>query len=114
MTGYGYGYGGMGSMMNWMFGSGHGGTAGSGYGGMGSGYGWMMGAGIVWMGIWLLLAIAGVTVLIIVLVRLSRGTDHRAHGLAHTAGTSLLILDERYARGEIDHDEYLHRRENLQ
>lgn len=87
---------------------------GYGYGGMSSMMGWMMGFGLVWVGIWLLLVIAGLAVLIVVLVRLTRGAGHRMSGSPVVASTSLRILDERYARGEIDDDEYHRRRGNLQ
>lgn len=86
-----------------------------GYGYDGTGYGAMMGYGMVWMVIWSLVVIAGLVVLALAIAKLFRGGgDGRMHGSHQVAGPARLILDERYARGEIDEDDYRKRRTSLQ
>jgi putative membrane protein len=77
-----------------------------------------------------IVCLAIVVGLIILITALVRGSRHRkqgkggqAAGAAGTAGTAgyvhgtetsaMRILDERYARGEIDEEEYLKRKESL-
>jgi putative membrane protein len=79
------------------------------YGGYGpgmSGWGWgLMGGlhGLFWL---ILLALAGVA--LVALVR------YLWRGGAEAAGSSARrVLDERYAKGEIDRAEYLQRRQDL-
>jgi putative membrane protein len=57
---------------------------------------------IVWLAVLVAIAVA--------LVRWSGGTGSGAGGSARTARD---ILDERYARGEIDREEYLRRRQDV-
>ena len=64
--------------------------------------GWGFG-GIGMILFWVLLVIA-----VVALFRTSRGK-----GCEHRTKTSLEILDERYAKGEIDREEYLKRRADL-
>lgn len=68
--------------------------------------GWAMG----WFWIWPVLILIGLLILGYVGVRLLRG-----RGLASLPGFSSAqqILDERYARGEIDEEEYRRRRAEL-
>jgi putative membrane protein len=66
-----------------------------------------------WMLIGSLVVIAALIALGFLIVRLARGDDRRTHP-NEIHGTARLILDERYARGEIDQDEYRKRRETLQ
>lgn len=77
------------------------------------GYGAM---GWMWlpMALWTLLAIAGLVVLILVIVRLLRHDSGHVTASPASTRSSMSILDERFARGEIDEDEYLRRRETLQ
>jgi putative membrane protein len=66
--------------------------------------GWgVMGAvmGIVWIGFWI--------VVIVLVVSLLRG---RARTTSTSSG-ALRVLEERYARGEIDRDEFMERRRVL-
>ena len=64
-----------------------------------------------WMlahGIWSLLSVVIIVVIVIVLARVLSGSGrgaHRRHALA--------ILEERYARGEIDRTEYLQKKQDL-
>jgi putative membrane protein len=68
---------------------------------------WTMG----WMWIWPLLVVAGLLIIGYVLLRLVQGTPPSAGTGADPGSFSARqILDERYARGEIDEDEYLRRR----
>lgn len=74
--------------------------------------GWMW-----WMpfhGVLSLLIIAAVVVGIIVLVRLlwPSNSNSAGNGSARRSG-ALDLLDERYARGELDRDEYLQRKRDL-
>ena len=54
-----------------------------------------------------------VGVIAYVLFRLVRNGDRRTSGSYEGAAAARVILDERYARGEIDEDEYRKRRQNL-
>lgn len=66
---------------------------------------WGMGAGLWWMPlVWL--ALLGVTVWLVIAV--SRPTTPR-----RSAGQALTILEERFARGEIDREEFQSRRDEL-
>lgn len=68
-------------------------------------YWWMPFHGLLW-----LLIVAAVTVGVVVLIRyLWYGAG--SHGPGRSA--ALAHLDERYARGEIDRDEYLQRRRDI-
>jgi putative membrane protein len=75
-----------------------------GYGcdGMGMMWPWMLG--------WSLLLIAGLVALVWAIIRLARGGGRSTFDQPGSART---ILDERYARGEIDDEEYRKRRETL-
>lgn len=59
------------------------------------------GANMWWMWLWGLVAVAGLAVLIVVIVRAASG------GVA--AKTPRQILDERYAKGELTTQEYTER-----
>lgn len=79
-----------------------------GYGGAGGG---MLFGGILWI---LVLALAVFAVIWV--VRSSTHTMHHGTGTtmrADNRSASLNILEERYARGEIDRDEYLRKRDDL-
>jgi putative membrane protein len=95
------------------------------YGGYGPGPGWgwgLMGGlhGLFWL---VLLALAGVALVALVRYLWRAGESPRANdnaplpgrgGGAETPGSSARrILDERYARGEIERAEYLQRRQDL-
>lgn len=80
---------------------------------MGYGYGgmeWMW----LWMLAWLLLAVAGLAVLGFAVIKLVGAGSRRINSDASGANTARQILSERYARGEIDEDEYRKRRDALQ
>jgi putative membrane protein len=64
-----------------------------------------------WGWIWLVLVLAGLAILVYVGVRLAQGGRSTPPGSSSRARQ---ILDERYARGEIDEDEYQRRRSMLQ
>lgn len=86
-----------------------------GYGGYG-GYGGMHGGG--WLGfglhslVWIL-AIAVIVAVVVWAVRAGSGSANRHRGESKTRPTALEILDERYARGEIDREDYLARKADL-
>ncbi len=68
--------------------------------------GWMMG----WMWMWPLLVVAGLLIIGYVVLRLLRGGRPSSPTRTDPAGsTARQILNERYARGEIDEEEYLRR-----
>ena len=77
------------------------------------GYGY---AGMAWMWPWMLvgaaLSLAVLAALVMLIVWLVRGGRFNTHTPA--SGHARQILDERYARGEIDEDDYRKRREGLQ
>jgi putative membrane protein len=64
-----------------------------------------------WMWVWPLLVLVGLAILGYVTVRLAQGGRSAPPG---DSATARQILDERYARGEIDEDEYRRRRSTLQ
>ena len=79
-------------------------------GGWGWGYGMMGGFG----GVFMLLLFIVVVALVVGLLRDLFGFSHARRGAPRGRGSSALdILDERYARGEIDADEYKRRRAEL-
>jgi len=64
-----------------------------------------------WMMIWPILILAGLVVLIVFAVRaFSRGPRGRAGGQV----SARQVLDERYARGETNDEEYRRRRQSLE
>ncbi|MGB2567058.1 SHOCT domain-containing protein [Micromonospora citrea] len=68
----------------------------------------MHGTGMAgWMWIWPLLVVAALVVLAVLVVRAVAG------GPQPKARSARQILDERYARGEIDEEEYRRRRDAL-
>ncbi len=75
---------------------------GYGYAGMGPMWLWMLG--------WSVLLIAGLVALVWVIVRLARTGGQSPDS---RSGSARSILDERYARGEIDDEEYRQRRQTL-
>lgn len=78
----------------------------NGYSGMmmGHGWGWMPFGGLLFL---LLLALVIVGLVALVCSVLARGASDRAHP------PGLDILEERYARGEIQRDEYLQKKRDL-
>jgi len=70
--------------------------------------GWMFG----WMWVWPLLVLAGLLLLIYGVVRLAQGWPPMPEG-ARPGSSARRILDERFARGEIDEDDYRRRRAQL-
>jgi putative membrane protein len=74
---------------------------------MGWGWGW----GGMWLGpIFMLALLALFVATIVALVRWMGGSNEDGGGRLRTARE---ILDERYARGEIDQEEYLRRRNDI-
>ena len=73
------------------------------------GGGWMMG----WMWLWPVLILAGLVLVGFVVVRLVQGGSASPTGVAEAGSAARRILDERFARGEIDEDEYRRRRDAL-
>ena len=63
-----------------------------------------------WMLGWSALLLAGLAALVWAIVRLARGGGRAP---LDRPGSARSILDERYARGEIDDEEYRRRRESL-
>lgn len=70
------------------------------------------GDGMGWMWLWWLLILVGVAAIVFGLVRTGR-PGAAGGGTAQSASTARQILDERFARGEIDEDEYRTRRRAL-
>ncbi|WP_007027259.1 SHOCT domain-containing protein [Saccharomonospora iraqiensis] len=68
--------------------------------------GWGMGG---WMWIWPVLILIGLAVLATTAVLWTRGRGPSGDD----RGTARRILDERFARGEIDEEEYRRRRDDL-
>ncbi|WP_075957670.1 SHOCT domain-containing protein [Ornithinimicrobium sp. CNJ-824] len=74
------------------------------------GNGWGMGAGSIWMLLVWLLVLVAVVAVVALLVRSSGGRTSASGGRS----AARRILDERYARGEIDEQDYQTRRRRLE
>ena len=77
-------------------------------------YGYGYGDGMGWAGwlltiLFVLLLLAAIAALVLFIVRSSRGAGSLGTRRT-TAGAAHQVLDERFARGEIDEEEYLRRR----
>ena len=78
----------------------------------GGGWTWAMGVhGIVWL-IFLVLLVVGAVMLIRYLWRAGHA-PHYPHHHAWGAESALAILETRYARGEIEREEYLQKKQDL-
>ncbi|MDV3222720.1 SHOCT domain-containing protein [Intrasporangium sp.] len=77
------------------------------------------GLGMGWVWLWWLLILVGVVAIVVALVRggafggRSSRPDDRASSPDRPVSKARQILDERYARGEIDDEEYRARRRAL-
>ena len=80
-------------------------------------YGWMMGGAGAWWIAWLLVPLLIVAVVVVLVVTLTRrgtgGTSGGPGTVPPPHPSARAILDERYARGDIDHEEYIRRRDEL-
>lgn len=72
----------------------------------------MMWFGGWWMGLWMVLFWAGVVLLVVWGVRALAGDSTRGRDVGPSR--SIAILEERFARGEIDRDEFEQRRSALE
>lgn len=72
------------------------------------GYGHMLFGGLFMIAFW-----AGIIVLIVLAVRWLGGGGSTRHDRPSASRTALEILHERYARGEIDHEEFEQRKRLL-
>jgi putative membrane protein len=71
--------------------------------GPGWGPGWWVLGGFLWLAFWV--------VVVVLIVSLVRGRHHHPHGEDGLGQSDALrVLEDRYARGEIDRDEFLERR----
>jgi putative membrane protein len=69
---------------------------------------WLWGWWMMAHGVWSLLSLVLIVVIVIVLARVLSGSGRAAHHRhAHA------ILEERYAKGEIDRTEYLQKKQDL-
>ena len=66
---------------------------------------WWVGMTLMMLVVWGLVIAGGIA--------LWRATEHRNRDRGAGSRSALDVLDERFARGEIDADEYTHRRELL-
>ena len=88
-----------------MFGSGH-----YGMGSYGDGSGWMNGMMLFGGVFWIVLLVLGIMAIMWV-VRRSRHGD--GYPRSERGPSSLEILEERYARGDLDRDEYLQKKSDI-
>jgi putative membrane protein len=72
----------------------------------------MGGAMMGWMWVWPVLIVAGLVIIGYVALRLAQSRPPTGAG-PESGSAARRILDERYARGEIDEEEYRHRRDML-
>ncbi|WP_431246411.1 SHOCT domain-containing protein [Leifsonia xyli] len=76
-------------------------------------YGWMMGGAGAWWVLWLVVPLLIIAVVVVLVVTLTpRGPSGGGNPVPQRP-SARAILDERYARGEIDHEEYVRRRDEL-
>lgn len=73
---------------------------------------WHMGWGPAWGWVFLVALIIGIIALVVFLIRLLTSRDDRPTQQG-SASRARELLDERYARGEIDSSEYEERRRRL-
>lgn len=74
----------------------------------------MGGAAMGWMWLWPVLVLAGLALLAYLCVRLAQGGQGTSLAAPDPSGSAAQrILAERYARGEIDDEEYRRRRDVL-
>ncbi|HZD90625.1 MAG TPA: SHOCT domain-containing protein [Pseudolabrys sp.] len=89
---------------------------GSGYGMMGGGFGYGWGYGILHLAVTVAI-IVGVVYFVLWALRAMSGTGHHHPLMAPPAGpgrsSGLDILEERYAKGEINRDEYLEKKGDI-
>ena len=71
------------------------------------------GFGMGWMWVWWLLITLGVIALVVGLVRAGGSRGSGGGGTSGRRSSAREILDERFARGEIDEQEYRARRREL-
>jgi putative membrane protein len=74
--------------------------------------------GWAWSIVGLLITIIMISIFVRIIIRIVRGDHHHHHhwdGVEQEdpSASARKILDERYARGEIDDEEYKRKRENL-
>lgn len=82
------------------------------YQGMGQGMGWGWGWWMPFHGIFSILLLVIVIFGVVALVRWAFGTGaHQGHGRGRSPGID--VLEERYAKGEIQRDEYLQKKRDL-
>lgn len=79
----------------------------------GSGWGWGWGAMMFGGGLMMLVFLGGMILLVVLLARGLGGRGSSREPTGPSGQTALEILQERYARGEIDHQEYDERRKTL-
>lgn len=84
---------------------------GSGYGMMGGGFGY--GPGIIGMIFWIVLLIALVIAIVWLVRSLAGGGHHHAPPPGPRRSAGLDILEERYAKGEINREEYLEKKKDI-
>jgi putative membrane protein len=79
-------------------------------------WGWMMGGAgqfgwLLWLAVPLLVVAGLVVLLVLTLTRRDAPADSPQR--APQSPSAREVLDQRYARGEIDHDDYVRRRDEL-
>ncbi|MEB1083485.1 SHOCT domain-containing protein [Citrobacter portucalensis] len=75
---------------------------------------WGMGFGFLFMALFWVLIVLGIVALIRWLMRESQSGPAQDRGMLPRDKTPLEIVQERYARGEIDRDEYEQKRRDLE
>ena len=77
-------------------------------------FGWMMDDGWpFWWILWFLVPLLLIGIVVLLVIVLIRSGGGGAPGRMPPVSAARDLLDQRYARGEIDHDEYRRRRDEL-